>query len=299
MKRRSPRLVLLLLLVSSAAAGGSCPTSGLALRPLPTSDVSIPSAYLVYVDGVARAAINVGSGSSAVLNAEPTVEAMFLTNLHAEQTGDLPMLVARWKATRHRPVTIYGPSGSRTLPSTTTFIRTLFDGTRGAFRYLGDVVNPLARDGFRIQAHDVPNRRPRLAPGSKRVGSEPAIWQSGALTVHAALTGNATLPSVGYGLQTATQRVIVIDYASGVTDTLSTLVADADLIVARVKAKSPDGPVLAVKSLAALIKGGNAREIVVTGASEPVAAALTSSSGKAAQILSSRDCWAPAPKAPR
>jgi len=299
MMRHGIPFAALMLLVGAIDAAETCPTSGLALRPVPAADVSFPSAYLVYLDGVARAAINVGTGSAAVLSAEPTVEAVFLTNLHAEQTGDLPMLVARWKATQHRPVTIFGPSGSRTLPSTTTFIRTLFDGTRGAFRYLGEVVNPLARDGFRLRAHDIANRRPRLTPGSKSVEPEPTVWHSGALTVHAASTGSTALPSLAYGLNTGTQYLAVIDYASELTDPLSTLVAEADLVVARVKAKTPDGPALSVKNLAAALKGGKVRELAVTGVTESTATPLAVSSAGPAKLLASRDCWSPTPRVPR
>jgi len=293
MIRWHPLLALAFALVSVASPADPCPASGLGLFPVPGTDNRAPASYLIYVDGQARAAVNVGPGSAIALTGENSVEALFLTDLHTKQTSDLPALVAHWQNTQHRPVTVYGPSGSRVMPSTTTFVRSLFDGTRGAFRYLGTVVNPLVREGFRLQAHDLSPRRKRLRPGTKELGPAPAIWHSGGMAVHAGTSGTANLPAVTFRMQTATQAVVVLDSARSLTDELTALVADANLVIVAIKGKSPNGPYLPAKTMAALLKGGRVQDVAIAEADEATATEFEKAFGGHVARLAARRCWSP------
>jgi len=288
-------LLPILLLLSQGLAANECPSTGLAVMPLTATEGGPPASYLVLLDGQPQAAINTGVGSMTRLGAQPALQGLFLTALHTAQTNDLPALVAHWKQQRHQPITVYGPSGSRTMPSTTTFVRTLFDGTRGAFRYLGEVVNPLVRDGFRLQAHDIVTRRPRLRRGPADIGPAAVIWASGDLAVHSASTGNTNLPSLAFRVDTPRQSIVVLDVVRGSSDDLAELVNGAGLVIARVQGAGPDGPYLTVKSLARMLKGRGVREVAYTGVDEVAAIAeLARVTGAAPASLATRRCWSSA-----
>ena len=290
-----PRLLLiaLLLLINDAVATNDCPASGLALMPVVKNTQDPAASYLVFLDGTPRAAINVGPGSADTLQQYPTLEAVFFTALHTEQTSDLPALVESWKRRNHRPVTVYGPTGSRTMPSTTTFVRTLFDGTRGAFRYLGAVVNPLARDGFRLHAHDVLARRPRLRRGPKEIGPAAIIWSSGNLEIHNASTGNTELPSLAFRVETKTQSIVVLDVARDNNDDVVELSTGAGLVVAQVQTRKPDGPYFTDATLARTLKGSRVRELAFNGPGDVNALVLEKALAGPAVSLQTKRCWTP------
>src|SRR3989344_2318179 len=109
------------------------------------------SSYLVWIDGKARALVDLGSG--AVLRFGETganiadLDVILFTHLHVDHSADLPALIkASFFQDRDRVLPVYGPTGNRLMPSTVTFGREMFNSPRGAFRYRGSFVNPRTRD---------------------------------------------------------------------------------------------------------------------------------------------------------
>jgi ribonuclease BN (tRNA processing enzyme) len=134
-----------------------------------------PSA-LLWVEGKPRLLIDVGPGSAMrFVRAGANLgelDAILLTHLHANRTADIPALV-QLAATppRSRPLPIYGPNGNRWTPSTVSFVRSLFDPARGAWRHLGSLLSPLERSPYKLEPRDV--RPPAAKLGVARENREP------------------------------------------------------------------------------------------------------------------------------
>jgi ribonuclease BN (tRNA processing enzyme) len=131
------------------------------------SDGRAASSYLVWIDGKARVLIDAGGGSAlrfAEAGARAAdIDAVLLTQLNVAHALDVPALIAAaMQQERAQALPLYGPMGNRFAPSTVTFTRALFDGTRGAYRQLSDVLSPLAKDSFKLRPHDVRTRVPAV-----------------------------------------------------------------------------------------------------------------------------------------
>lgn len=156
------------------------------------------NSYLVWIEGRTRALIDVGSGASRrFLDAGANtadLDVILLTSLQAELTTDLPALLhLSLLQGRNRMLPIYGPSGNKHSPSTVTFMRALLDGTRGAYRQLGVLLNPLARDAYKLNPQNVGNERSRL--GSRRL--------SGAAFHHSLSDGRLRIASLYLARETS------------------------------------------------------------------------------------------------
>jgi len=178
------------------------------------------SGYLVWIDGKPRVLVDAGSAvalrflESGASTAD--LDAILLTRLYADYTVDLPTLLqASLAQNRDRPLPVYGPAASRSTPSTVAFMRALFDGTRGAYRYLGELLNPLARTPYKLQPHEVGEEANRL--GVRRPMT--AIDQPFAnerLRVSAVYVTREAAPALVWRVETAGKR-IVFDAAGDVT----------------------------------------------------------------------------------
>ncbi|MBI3575174.1 MAG: MBL fold metallo-hydrolase, partial [Gammaproteobacteria bacterium] len=130
------------------------------------------SSYLVWIDGKARALVDLGGGAALRFSETGAniadLDVILFTHLHVDHSADLPALVkASFFQDRDRVLPIYGPPGNRLMPSTVTFVREMFNSTSGAFRYLGGFVNPMTRDVYKLQPHDVQPKPRKLGLTSK------------------------------------------------------------------------------------------------------------------------------------
>jgi ribonuclease BN (tRNA processing enzyme) len=192
--------------------------------------------YLVWIDGKARVLIDAGGGtilrlaeSGADVN---DLDVVLLTHLHADHTADLASLVqAAVLGKRARPLPVYGPSGNRFASSTVAFVRALLDGTRGAYRDLGDVLRPLADAGFKLQPHDVREAR--------KIGSRRGE-QATAIEVHAGATFRAdavpvihgVYPALAWRIRTGNSTFVFTGDTNGEGGGLERFAEGADLLVA-------------------------------------------------------------------
>ena len=85
--------------------------------------------------------VNAGADSANSFTASGAhvsdLDVILFTQLDVANTGDFPWLIQlSLPEKRSRPLPIYGPDRGKLMPSTVTFVRTLFDSKRGVYRYL-------------------------------------------------------------------------------------------------------------------------------------------------------------------
>jgi ribonuclease BN (tRNA processing enzyme) len=236
------RLALALALTSLSAAAAAQPC-GVALTQLQLlgsggadlADGRAAPSALLWVDGKARLLIDAGPG--AALRFVQTgasiadLDAVLLSQLRAEHSADLPALLQLpVGAPRTRALPVFGPAGNRWMPSTLTWVRTLFDPTRGAWRHLGEVLSPMARTSYKLDVHDLRARVPRL--GVRREGRDEAIpvWEHEALRVTALAQLDGQTPTVAWRIDSG-GRHLVIAATAAPNDALQRFAEDADLLL--------------------------------------------------------------------
>ncbi|MHB8535973.1 MAG: MBL fold metallo-hydrolase [Sulfuricaulis sp.] len=227
------------LLWLTTAAAQSCGSAPVQLQVLGSGgpelvDHRASSSYLVWIDGKARVLVDIGGGAALRFGESGAtvsdLDVILLTHLHADHTADLPALVkSSFFEERARPLPLYGPAGNKFMPSTVTFARALFDGTRGAYRYLGDFLNPLTVDTYKLQPHDVGGDKIRLP---RRTGGKPRIvFANDRLQAIAVPVIHASVPALAWRIETHGKSIVFSGDTNGEGTGLEQLAARADLLV--------------------------------------------------------------------
>jgi len=241
------RIVIVLLSCAWMPAGaapacGTAPVQVQALGPGgPEPGKRAANAYLVRLDGKPRALIDIGAGVALRFRAAGAnvadLDVILLTRLHVDRTADLPVLLDSSLAeNRGRPLPLYGPSGNKFMPSTVTFMRALFDNTRGAYRYLGNFLNPLAKDSYKLRPNDVGEERRRL--GARRA-PDPDILSAFAnerLRTSAVYVAHESAPALAWRVDAGTKG-IAFSEDSG-SSGLERLIKNADLLIVNLSASA-------------------------------------------------------------
>lgn len=230
-----PHLALLLApvltLTGGAAAGDeTCGRTGVAVQVLGSggpeaTDRRASSGYLIWHDGKARVLIDIGPGSALRFEQAGArledLDAILLTHLHVDHSGDLPALVkAAFFSERDRDLPVYGPTGNKLMPATTAYVRSLFAKPNGAFRYLAGYVD--GDEGWRLRPHDVAANGRTV----RRVLRTPAFTAS-AVPVH-----HGALPAVAWRIDVAGVAVVFSGDTRGDGPALPTLAGNADVLIA-------------------------------------------------------------------
>jgi ribonuclease BN (tRNA processing enzyme) len=226
---------------------------GTAGAPMPVAGRAGISSALT-VDGRVFV-IDCGRGSpSAFADAGldfPRLEAVFLTHLHADHTGDLPgLLLYPWGGRTGDngplpPVRVYGPSRPAALPAGDADFRRgttvhpeqpapgtadLVDGILAAYAYHLNVMPLDARmpdAGALVRAIDLPD--PARADGLPQVPL--VVFEDGAVRVTAvAVTHGRAVPALAYRFDTADGSVVFSGDTS-VNGDLIALAGDTDILV--------------------------------------------------------------------
>ncbi|OGI44873.1 MAG: hypothetical protein A2637_07705 [Candidatus Muproteobacteria bacterium RIFCSPHIGHO2_01_FULL_65_16] len=235
--------MLPLLWLGTAAAAPTCDTKGVHVQVLGSGGPELhggraASGNLVWIEGKPRVLVDIGGGAAlrfAEAGAEVAdLDVILLTNLRADRTADLPALVAASVfENRARPLPLYGPEGDRLMPSTVTFVRALFDNTRGAYRHLGDFLSPLAKTAYKLQPYDVRERPVKI--GAPRKRSEEvqvqAVFANDALRVSAVPVTNGAVPGLAFRVE-AGGKSVVFSGDGGADAALERLAHGADILVA-------------------------------------------------------------------
>jgi ribonuclease BN (tRNA processing enzyme) len=242
----SRRLVLgaVWLIASAAAHAQTCEPTGVRVQVLGSGGPALHtqragSGYLVWIDGKARVLVDLGQGSAMRFGeAGATVadlDVVLFNHLHTAHSADLPALVhASLGEKRTRPLPIYGPSGNKFMPSTVTFVRDLFDSTRGAWRYLGDVINPLAKGTYKLEPHDVRERKAAPKIGMPRRNDDPLwpVFANERLRAVATEVGHGNAPALAWRIEAGGKAVVFAGDNDGTGTNLVTLARGADLLIA-------------------------------------------------------------------
>lgn len=200
------------------------------------SDKRAANSYLVWIEGRPRVLVDVGDGVGlrfAEAGAKMAdLDVILLTSLQTDYTAGLPALIhASLAEDRNRPLPIYGPTGNKFMPSTVAFIRALFDSTRGAYRYLGELLNPLAKNTYKLQPQNVGNDRRRI--GARRTPAT-AIHQPFAnerLRVSAVYLADETWPALAWRVDSLSKSIVFSVDTNSEDGNLELLSKGADLLM--------------------------------------------------------------------
>ena len=235
-------LIAAVLLTGAPFVHAQCETTGVVLQVLGSGGPEMQtkrasSSYLVWVDGKARVLVDAGGGSALRFGesgAQMTdLDVILFTHLHADHSADLPALIkSSWFEDRQRPLPIYGPAGNRLMPSTVAFVRALFDGTRGAYRYLGEFISPLGKNSYKLEPHDM--REPATKIGAPRRKEPPIlpVFSNERVQVRAVAVAHGQLPALAFSVTSGGKTIVFSGDTNGDGGGLQTLAAGADIFVA-------------------------------------------------------------------
>jgi len=220
----------------------NCNGTGVALQVLGSGGPELQtkrasSSYLVWIDGKARVLVDAGGGSALRFGESGAqmldLDVILFTHLHADHSADLPALIkSSWFEDRKRPLPIYGPGGNRLMPSTVAFVRALFDGTRGAFRYLGEFISPLDKSSYKLEPRDVLDPPPKIGAPRRKEPLILPVFSNERLRVQAVSVAHGQLPALAFRIETGGKTIVFSGDTNGNGDGLPTLAAGADLFVA-------------------------------------------------------------------
>lgn len=195
------------------------------------------SSYLVWLEGKPRVLVDIGGGASLRFGESGAtvsdLDVILLSHLHADHTSDLPALIkSSYFEERTRPLPIYGPQGNKFMPSTVTFIRTQFDSVRGAYRYLGDFLSPLARGGYKLQPQDV-RPLPAKVKAARERGDEIIYpFANNRLYASAVPVTHGNIPALAWRIEAGGKTMIFTGDTNGNGEQLERLARGADLLIA-------------------------------------------------------------------
>jgi ribonuclease BN (tRNA processing enzyme) len=235
--------VIASLAAPAAANAQSCEPTGVRVQVLGSGGPELHarragSSYLVWIDGKPRALVDLGQGSALRFGeagaSVAELDVILLTHLHTAHSSDLPALVqASVPENRARVLPVYGPAGNKFMPSTVTFVRDLFDSTRGAYRYLGDFINPHVKSAYKLEPRDVREKPPKL--GVPRPNGEDLllpVFANERLRVTATPVPHGPAPALAWRLEAGGKQVVFSGDTSHAGENLTKLAQGADLLVA-------------------------------------------------------------------
>lgn len=228
------------LLAALPSIAGTC-DQGVAVQVLGSGELKqkshhAGSSYLIWIDGKARLMVNTGSGSALRFGESRAsfrdLEALVFTQLSTAQSTGLPGLISAAHASgRRSPLPIFGPDGSKFMPSTVNLIRTLFDSKRGAWRELGSVLSPLDKRRFKLKPHDIRTRIKGGKPQLKNIKKTNPVF----VNKHYRLTAKPVndrdhSPALAWRVDIGKQAVVFADY-TGMINELAKFSRNADILV--------------------------------------------------------------------
>ena len=224
-------VVLLPLLLSTPTWSLACSTNQVVLQILGSGgpeldDGRASASYLIWIDGKASILVDTGPGSSLHFGQAggkfEDVEAVLFTHFHVDHSADFPAYIkGSYFTPRQNQLKVFGPEGNRLMPSTDEFVQQLLGGP-GAFRYLGDYVDPESKSAYHIESFNVPLETDEIYSHTVRDG----------LTVSAVRVHHGPIPAVAWRVDTLGCSLSFSGDMSNRYETLSGLTKDSHLLVA-------------------------------------------------------------------
>jgi ribonuclease BN (tRNA processing enzyme) len=235
-------IVLLSVMWMPAIAIADCGTAEIAVQVLGSggpelADRRASSSYLVWIGGKPRVLVDIGGGAALRFGESGAtvsdLDVILLTHLHVDHTADLPALIkASFFEDRARTLPVYGPAGNKFMPSTVAFVRTLFDSTRGAYRYLGDFLSPMSRNTYKLQPQDVGEIRDKIRVPRKTGDKIWSVFANDRLRTSATAVAHGSIPALAWRIETGGKSIVFSGDTNGEGDHLEQLARQADLLVA-------------------------------------------------------------------
>jgi len=224
------------------AQAQNCSGAGVALQVLGSGGPELQtkrasSSYLVWINGKARVLVDAGGGSALRFGESGAhmadLDVILFTHLHADHSADLPALIkSSWFEDRKRPLPVYGPGGNRLMPSTVTFVRALFDGTRGAYRYLGEFISPLDKSSYKLEPSDLREPMPKIGAPRRKEPTILPVFDNEHVRVQAVTVTHGQLPALAFRVESGDKAIVFSGDTNGDGAGLMTLAGGADLFVA-------------------------------------------------------------------
>jgi ribonuclease BN (tRNA processing enzyme) len=271
--RRTP-VVLLGLMLAGTTAADPCGKHEIQLQVLGSgapelADRRAASSYLVWAQGKPRVLIDIGSGGALRFReagaAVADLDTILLSQLRSDGTADLAALLQSASFEKRQvPLPIYGPVGYRQMPSTVTFVRTLFDSTRGVYRYLGDFLSPLSRDTFKLDPHDVHEKPAKLGAARKPDDDILPVFTGPQLRITAAYVPSDQGPALAWRVETGGKTIVFAGNTGG-DERLVRLARGADILVVQhaVDETGADGNNMRPSAIARLAYTAGVRQLVL------------------------------------
>lgn len=213
------------------AAVAACDVAGVQVQVLGTAGAQTQergpaSSYLIWLNGKARVLVNAGADSASSFTATGAhvadLDVVLFTQLDVANTGDLPWLIQlSLPEKRSRPLPIYGPDRGKLMPSTVTFVRTLFDSKRGVYRYLGDLLDPLGKRTYKLQPQDITQKR-RL---------DSVVYGNDRLLLTASVLVRQPLPALAWRVEAGDKTMVFSGDRAENLANLGELARNADLLI--------------------------------------------------------------------
>jgi ribonuclease BN (tRNA processing enzyme) len=209
----------------------SCGASGIAVQVLgsggpESQDKRASTSYLIWDNGIPRVILDAGGGSALRFGESGAqmaqVDVFLFSHFHIDHTSDFPALVfSSWFEDRNRPLPVYGPSGNEYMPSTTEFVRDLFNDPHGAWRYLSDLTGPAKAGTYTLQPHNVaPSAKPTM------------VFHDPRLSIYAVSVVHGAFPALAWRVEIGGKRIVFSGDTNGNGEGLPQLAMNADLFVA-------------------------------------------------------------------
>ena len=209
-----------------------CGPKGVALQVLGSGgpelqDKRASTSYLIWRAGVPRVLLDSGGGAALRFGQSgatmSNIDVILLTHLHVDHTADLAALVkSSFFEDRHRKLPLFGPDGNQFFPSTTRFVQTLFASSDGAYRYLGNFLNPNATDSYLLEAHNV-------VPAAHEVQQ---IYDSQGTRIFATTVVHGSVPAIAYRVELDNVSIAFSGDTDGNNGNLERLAQNANLFIA-------------------------------------------------------------------
>lgn len=213
------------------AAVGACDVAGVQVQVLgaaggQTQEGQPSRSYLIWLNGKARVLVNAGADSVTGFTASGAhvadLDVILFTQLDVANTGDFPWLIQlSLPEKRLRPLPIYGPDRGKLMPSTVTFVRTLFDSKRGVYRYLGDLLDPLGKRTYKLQPQDITQKR-RL---------DSVVYSNSRLLLKTSTLAREPLPALAWRIEAGEKSVVFSGNRADDPTNLGQLARKADLLI--------------------------------------------------------------------
>ncbi len=201
------------------------------------ADKRASSSYLVWISGKPRVLVDIGGGAALRFGESGAtvsdLDVILFTHLHVDHSSDLPALIkSSFFEDRARPLPVYGPAGNRFMPSTVAFVRALFDSTRGAYRYLGDFLNPMSSNTYKLEPRDVGEIRGKIRAPRKAGDKIWSVFANDRLKTSATAVAHGSIPALAWRIEAGGKSIVFSGDTNGEGDHLEQLARQADLLIA-------------------------------------------------------------------